>query len=654
MQLVIFLACLTVYLRTLHPTVSGGDSGELVFVAWKLGVAHAPGYPLYTMLAHAFTWLPSGSIAWRVNLLSAVCDAGAATLLFAIVRRFSRDTAAAAAAALLFAFSPLIWTYATQAEVFALNNLFVALLLWLVLRWSEAPDDRHARLIAFAAGLGLSNHHTFVLVCVPVAAWMGIVSRGDVLRPRKLAVLAACSVAGLLPYLYLPLAARHATTLSWGDPSTVAGFFDVLLRRDYGTFGLSGNAPVGALGFAKHLAAFAGSFASGSLWIGPVLVVVALLRPASAAAPGRRFIALLAAALTFSVGVFALMANLPLGDPFYRAITSRFWQQPYLVAFVLAGIGLARLRAFLPARSEIGRVIVTASAVALIAIQLATNFSSHDESRNHFVEEYGRAILAGLPPNALLLTYGDLISNASRYVQVCEGVRADVIVLDQEMMTKPWYIERARTEHADLVFPGRMYHPREVNAFDMKSFVEANRAVRSIHVYPGVKQGDTSWSAGYLLVPDGISLHVLSRGDFREEMISAVASDSTLAPLAANARPDETRYPPGTWEHVVLTDYRAIVHSRGVWLLDRAMAVGESREMFVKARDALLQAAAEWPWPPPWYVAKNLGLAASKLARWQPDARRDAIRAWQGYLDTAPADEKDRDAIAAALRDLEP
>src|SRR6185369_13085064 len=236
-QLVIFLACLTVYLRTLHPTVSGGDSGELVFVAWKLGVAHAPGYPLYTMLAHAFTWLPSGSIAWRVNLLSAVCDAGAATLLFAIVRRFSRDTAAAAAAALLFAFSPLIWTYATQAEVFALNNLFVAMLLWLVLRWSEAPDDRHARLIAFAAGLGLSNHHTFVLVCVPVAAWMGIVSRGDVLRPRKLAVLAACSVAGLLPYLYLPLAARHATTLSWGDPSTVAGFFDVLLRRDYGTFG---------------------------------------------------------------------------------------------------------------------------------------------------------------------------------------------------------------------------------------------------------------------------------------------------------------------------------------------------------------------------------------------------------------------------------
>lgn len=64
---------LSVYTRTLYPSIAGGDSGELVAEACHLGVAHPPGYPLYTMLVHAFTrLLPlGGSIAWRANLFSA-------------------------------------------------------------------------------------------------------------------------------------------------------------------------------------------------------------------------------------------------------------------------------------------------------------------------------------------------------------------------------------------------------------------------------------------------------------------------------------------------------------------------------------------------------------------------------------------------------
>src|SRR5437762_3568284 len=70
------LLAFAVYVSTLHPTVAGGDSGELTVVAATLGVAHPPGYPLHTLLAKLFTFIPHGSIAWRVNLLSAACDAG--------------------------------------------------------------------------------------------------------------------------------------------------------------------------------------------------------------------------------------------------------------------------------------------------------------------------------------------------------------------------------------------------------------------------------------------------------------------------------------------------------------------------------------------------------------------------------------------------
>ena len=40
-----------VLVRTMHPTVAGGDSGELMGAACELGVAHPPGYPLFTMLS---------------------------------------------------------------------------------------------------------------------------------------------------------------------------------------------------------------------------------------------------------------------------------------------------------------------------------------------------------------------------------------------------------------------------------------------------------------------------------------------------------------------------------------------------------------------------------------------------------------------------
>ena len=40
-----------VYFRTMFPTISGGDSGELAGVACTGGVAHPPGYPLWLMLA---------------------------------------------------------------------------------------------------------------------------------------------------------------------------------------------------------------------------------------------------------------------------------------------------------------------------------------------------------------------------------------------------------------------------------------------------------------------------------------------------------------------------------------------------------------------------------------------------------------------------
>ena len=59
----VFLIALASYALTCSPSVNGGDSGELMNAIATLGIAHPPGYPLYTMLAHLFAkLLPIGGI----------------------------------------------------------------------------------------------------------------------------------------------------------------------------------------------------------------------------------------------------------------------------------------------------------------------------------------------------------------------------------------------------------------------------------------------------------------------------------------------------------------------------------------------------------------------------------------------------------------
>ena len=78
-----------------------------------------------------------------------------------------------------FCFSPLVWAYAVTAEVFAMNNLFVALLLYLSVsffrrkeRLDSVSNVTHACIGAFICGLGLTNQHSLIFFVIPIALFV--------------------------------------------------------------------------------------------------------------------------------------------------------------------------------------------------------------------------------------------------------------------------------------------------------------------------------------------------------------------------------------------------------------------------------------------------------------------------------------------------
>ncbi len=189
---IVLVCSLILYIGTLAPSVGLEDSGEFITAGVHFGVPHPPGYPLWSIGTFLLSkFLPIGNVAWRVNLFSALCGAGANALLTLLVshsgrwilRRFDSTEKpigpklpfwAAISSGLILTFSDVMWSQSVIAEVYALNALCLMLTLVPFYRWMRTPEDlRWLLLTLFGFCLGLTNHHT--LLFLAPAFFIGVI-----------------------------------------------------------------------------------------------------------------------------------------------------------------------------------------------------------------------------------------------------------------------------------------------------------------------------------------------------------------------------------------------------------------------------------------------------------------------------------------------
>lgn len=194
------LVALCVYGATLYPGLVGiGDTPKFQFVGSVLGTPHSPGYPLYMLLSWMAAQIPAGSLAFRMNALSAVFAAAAAGGFTLVLVEFGCAPVIAAAGALPIAFERVFWSQAILAEVYALNAaLFSGVLLWL-LRWARSRRDRDLLTAVACAALGAAHHLTLVMTGPALLAFAVLTDRAA-LRPGTLLRASAAVCGGLLLY----------------------------------------------------------------------------------------------------------------------------------------------------------------------------------------------------------------------------------------------------------------------------------------------------------------------------------------------------------------------------------------------------------------------------------------------------------------------
>ncbi|MGF1507026.1 MAG: protein O-mannosyl-transferase family [Anaerolineae bacterium] len=416
----VFGAVLGVYLATLSPTINSFDSAEFTTAAADLGIVHATGYPLYLSLAHLVTRIPVATLPVRVNAFSAGCAAGAAGVIVLPAYRLSHDLPAAAVSGLALGLSGLLWSQAVIAEVYALEALLTAALLHFAVHWWQTDEQRSLVGLMLLFGLSLTNHLASVLLgpgLLVLVVW-GIKQQKTSLR-----WVAAAALTGLLPLtLYAKLPMRFAANPALNyvgtyfphiDLTTPGGIVWMVSGRMFASemFGV----PLAVA--LRNVLAVLGGFWLEMLGIGLLLMIAGGLRLWQR----DRWIVIF-------VGLGAALIVVFFST--YDVIDAAVMTLPALVLTApLLAVGLNQLRLeSLPA--VVRRFGVPAVGMLLVATHLIVNGPFASRRGDTAAYDYAQTVMHSVEHNAFVLTFWTT-ATPLEYLQIVEGIRADVTIFDR-------------------------------------------------------------------------------------------------------------------------------------------------------------------------------------------------------------------------------
>jgi hypothetical protein len=480
------LSVFIIYVLTLSPSVAMWDAGEYLAAVKSLGIPHQPANPLFVLIGHVAGMLPlSDNYAMRINVLAAFASAVTAGFWFLCAERVLRDKidrtwerfAAAAVAALLGATAFTVWNQSVAMEkVYPVALVGLAIVSWLVLQWFDATDERRQDrllvLVAYVTGLTYAVHPAGMLTGPATLSAVLSQRPRTLLRWKLLAVLVGAFLFGTSPFAFLPIRAAHQPAVNVSAVSACeAGRIELgctfsmeTARRLKGVINREQYPPnpmtVRRAPFTAQLEQYWMYFSwqwmrdSGNVLRPMQSVVTAAMfalgllglavawQRKSGTANGRAarapnffwyfgpltftFTLLLIVYLNFrySYGQSPELGNLVDREPRER---DYFYMWTFSLWGLLAGLGLMSFK----------RLRLPLLAFALLP--LVANWRDATRAGQTFTRHWGADMLAGVEPNAVVITNGDNDSFPLWYAQAVEGLRPDVTVALTPYLGMEWY-----------------------------------------------------------------------------------------------------------------------------------------------------------------------------------------------------------------------
>jgi hypothetical protein len=421
----VFAAGLILYVATLAPTILPADSGEFQIVGPLLGVAHPPGYALFTMFAKMFSLTPLGEVAWRVNLMGAVTGALTLAVVNCAARQMTGSRWAGIAAAGVLGFSTTFWAQSTTANIRALIALFTSLCILALIKFTQSPPNSRSgsrALTALSLFFGLlTSHHYPQAAFAPL--FLAVVLWHDPALIRRVRAWPRYLGAFIVPFaanLYIVVRAATGAPFGTQDLTSAGRIIDHLLGK----------------GFRGDMFAFLRL--DRVLWerllvVGNILVFQFGFVLLSMATLGMAWLAWLRRKQALLLGgMLAIMAFIVAT---YRAPQSVEYMLPaYIPIALCAGEVIGAVTQSVATTARRPRSAATAQALFASALLLPIaalgyrHLPSYLElHRDRSAREYAEGVLLQAPPEAHILSNWHWYTPL-RYLQLVEGQRLDVQV----------------------------------------------------------------------------------------------------------------------------------------------------------------------------------------------------------------------------------
>lgn len=427
------LCALIVYVAFASPYLVDGDSAEFATLGAIGGRAHPSGYPLYVLWLRAWSWLPGTTAAHTAAIATAILGALTIGVLHAACRAWGARPISATIAVAVIGAAPIVLRYHSEAEVFAMNGLVAALVVWLAAANGPLRGGRRAAVLGLVAGLGLANHLTCVLVA-PIGLH-GVVRAVRESRPASCAVAVLGLAIGLLPYAYLVVADGPA---SWGTVASASELVAMVTRREYGgstSFLLDGTAVPWTASVAACGVTIARSWLWGLAVAGIAMLGVRIARPVG---ESRWAWALLAASIVLAGPLLVSRFNIDPIDPHGLGlyVCERFHMLPALLLAVpvAAAVDLALACARIT-RPGLATALAVLGFVALSIAGLPRIARIHSPAMQLGVQN----LLRSLPRDAIAVVVADDQCFGGRYLQLTRGERPDVALVCAGLLPARWY-----------------------------------------------------------------------------------------------------------------------------------------------------------------------------------------------------------------------
>lgn len=462
------LAAFALYAASAPHTVQLEDDGLFITAAKYAGVVHPPGYPLFVGLSWLAGLIPVGGIAWRVHCLSGLMGALTCAAISWIVLRRTGNRPAAYLAGAALAVSEHFWSQAIIADVYTLNTALLFGTWALIQEAAAANSAKRATGLWVAAalliGAGLANHLPLLVLGSPLLLAPVLVAGRDFWRRVPYLLPLALAVAGLL-YGWLLWRSHVATPVNFlGVIDNWDTFWGYIARKLYvGTDNSVNSGMADKLGYARY---FVTQLFTQFSPLGFGLALWGLL--AAWRAGLRAHIGLLCELAAFFCSSFLLIWLLGFD---YEYLTTAVFRPYMLIAYCILALWFGfGLHACLKALRARGAWFAPAFAALCLCLFAGTGVWNGIKNENYqphssFAAEQARTILNMLEPNSVLIAYGDMYIFPLAYMQMVEGMRPDVRLLN---------------------YSGQMLEDREVEPLDWKwnndqvsarwkEFIRANR-----------------------------------------------------------------------------------------------------------------------------------------------------------------------------------